>query len=162
MTDKLLPIGTRVKRTESGIKNWGICYNNPEEKVEGTIYKYYERPEKGFVYRVKWDNGSHNAYYKTDIEEITRTSQNTTIKLTRKMIGEPQSDGSLLITTDQKVSGGGSRNILTWALLASKKGFLKIVLSSLSDDKAVVDNIQKSVDNANELLKHLGVTVTYK
>lgn len=81
------------------------------------------------------------------------------VKLTQQMKAKVIDSNTLEITTKMTVAGGGGRNIITWALLASKLGYTVIDLKTPDASGSALDAIIKAVGYANDMLNHLGVTV---
>lgn len=80
------------------------------------------------------------------------------IFLTSKISGKVNGNW-LEIVTAQTVGGGGSRNIITWTLLAKKQGFNNILLRAPCGNYEAKEQILKAVKYANELLNPVGSIV---
>lgn len=85
------------------------------------------------------------------------------VQLTRKISGTVVY-GTLVIESAQIVSGGGSRNIITWALLAKKAGYNLVQLQAKDANYEAKEGLRKAVEYANELLNPVGsfVSVTFR
>ena len=69
---------------------------------------------------------------------------------------------SLELTTKQVVGGGGSRNLITWALLAAKQGYWHLHINAPIADGDARDGLVKSVAHANDILNMHGMKVFLK
>lgn len=84
----------------------------------------------------------------------------STIKLTRKMTAEIVSANTVKVITNQVVAGGGDKNLLAWALTASKLGYKTMLVEfNPKAPRDVVEAIRKRIRNANEMVNHLGLEV---
>lgn len=84
----------------------------------------------------------------------------STIKLSRRMTAEIVSTNTVKVVTNQVVAGGGSRNVIAWALTASKLGYRTLLIEiSPKAPRDVVEAIRKNIRNANEMINHLGLEV---
>lgn len=84
----------------------------------------------------------------------------TIVKLSRRMTAEVVSSNTVKVVTNQVVAGGGDKNLLAWALVASKLGY-KTMLVEMSPKapREVVEAVRKRIRNANEMINHLGLEV---
>jgi len=83
----------------------------------------------------------------------------STIKLSRRMTAEVVSANTVKVVTNQVVTGGGSRNVISWALTASRLGYKNLLVEIPCRDTMIVEAIRKSIRDANALLNHLGLRV---
>lgn len=75
---KHLEIGTKVKLTAQGVKQWAYPFTyagdemNPKDTV-GEVIKFTDASSlsRGFTDRVKWANGNDNSYMPGDLEVVT-------------------------------------------------------------------------------------------
>lgn len=97
------------------------------------------------------------AQLKSKMVKIT-TAPTKLVKLTNQVSGIAVGE-VITVETRQTVSGGGSRNLITWSLLASKKGFKTLLIKAPSANSVVLKTIEKAVGYANDMVNHLGLTV---
>lgn len=84
----------------------------------------------------------------------------TTIKLSRKMTAEIVSANTVKVVTNQVVTGGGDKNLIAWALTASKLGYKTMLVEvNRKAPREVLEAIRKRIRNANEMINHLGLEV---
>lgn len=82
-----------------------------------------------------------------------------TVKLTKRMTAEVISLNTVKVKTNQVTAGGGSRNVISWALSASRMGYKNLLVEITSHDTLIVRSIRKSIRDANFLLNHLGLNI---
>lgn len=83
-----------------------------------------------------------------------------TIKLSRKMTAEIVSANTVKVVTNQVVTGGGDKNLIAWALTASKLGYKTMLVEvNRKAPRDVLEAIRKRIRNANEMINHLGLEV---
>ncbi|QXN67678.1 hypothetical protein [Vibrio phage VP41s3] len=84
----------------------------------------------------------------------------STIKLTKRMTAEIVSANTVKVVTNQVVAGGGDKNLVIWALEASKRGYKTMLVEiNAKAPRDVVEAIRKRIRNANEMINHLGLEV---
>lgn len=84
----------------------------------------------------------------------------STIKLSRRMTAEIVSANTVKVVTNQTVAGGGDKNLVIWALTASKLGFKTLLVEiSAKAPRDVLEAIRGRIRNANEMVNHLGLEV---
>lgn len=83
-----------------------------------------------------------------------------TIKLSKVLTAEIVSTNTVKVKTHQRVRGGGSRNLISWALTASKLGYKTLLIEiSPHASRDVAEDIRKAIRNANLMISHLGLEV---
>ncbi len=81
------------------------------------------------------------------------------VSLTARQKATQVDSNTLTTVTRQAVAGGGDKNLIIWALAASKLGYKKLVITTPNADNDVKTMLASRVKNANEMINHLGLVV---
>jgi hypothetical protein len=101
---------------------------------------------------------SHGLNHNIVIQQPKEVNMKT-VKLTNSTNGEIIDKRTVKVVTNQSVSGSGSRNIIVWALKASKLGYMTLEVHAPMAEGGARNSVATSVRDSNDLLNHLGVKV---